>query len=244
MSIRNMDIERKIHYMMSVVGGFLGAYALLNRMETFGSSQTSNMIYFIMNLLGRNTDQKIARFFAVIIYMLGFVVTVIIPRFTKINLHIFSIVCDIIAVIIIGFLPVQMDPVIALYPIFFAMAIQWNSFKSADGFVSATIFSTNNLRQTTTSLTEYILDHDKEKLRKFKFYIGVLCSFHIGVTMSYLGCKAFSVRGAFFCLIPLIFSLFLVRDENKMLQLLLSRRPLRAFNKDNYVMEYNEEKAS
>ena len=37
-----------------------------------------------------------------------------------------------------------LDPVVALYPVFFAMSIQWSSFAGARGFYSSTIFSTNN----------------------------------------------------------------------------------------------------
>ena len=233
-------LEIKIHYVMSLVGGFLGAYALFNRFETFGSSETSNMIYLVMNILGRNPDEKFGRIIAVLIYMLGFVVTVVLPKYTKVNMHIFSIVCDALAIILVSFLPVNMDPVIALYPIFFVTAIQWNSFKSASGFVSATIFSTNNLRQTTTALTEYILERDKEKLKKFKFYAGVLLSFHTGVVISYLSSKAFSVRGALVCLIPLGLALIFVRDENRALQLLLSKKPLSAFKKENYDKELTQ----
>lgn len=227
-------LEVRIHYAMSLVGGFLGAYALLNRLETFGSSETSNMIYLVMSILGRNSDEKLARIIAILIYMLGFVVTVVLPRYTKVNMHIFSIICDALAIIIVSLLPVDMDPIVALYPIFFVTAIQWNSFKSANGFVSSTIFSTNNLRQTTTSLTEYILDRDKEKLKKFKFYFGVILSFHIGVVISYLSSMAFSVKGALICLIPLSIALIFVRDENRALQLLLSKSPLSVFKKENY----------
>ena len=243
MKLSEEQLEVRIHYTMSLVGGFFGAYALFNRLETFGSSQTSNMIYMVMNILGRNSDEKLSRFIAILIYMFGFVVTVVLPKYTKVNMHIFSIVCDMIAIFMVSLLPIDMDPVIALYPIFFVTAVQWNSFKSANGFVSATIFSTNNLRQTTTSLTEYILEGDREKLKKFKFYLGVLLCFHTGVVISYLSSKFFSVKGALICLIPLCVALVFVKNENKALQLLLSKHPLRAFNKQSYC-DNLEQKAS
>ena len=42
--------EAYIHYIMSLSGGFMGAYALLNRCEIFGSAQTANMIHSILDL--------------------------------------------------------------------------------------------------------------------------------------------------------------------------------------------------
>ena len=41
--------EAYIHYIMSLSGGFMGAYALLNRCEIFGSAQTANMIHSILD---------------------------------------------------------------------------------------------------------------------------------------------------------------------------------------------------
>ena len=33
------------HHAMAVVGGFFGVYALMTRSDTFGSSETSNLIF-------------------------------------------------------------------------------------------------------------------------------------------------------------------------------------------------------
>ena len=109
----NKSLEKNIHYIMSVVGGFLGAYALLNRCETFGSSQTSNMIYLVMNILGRNREDVLFRIIAVFIYMGAISLTVIVPKYYKnINTKMMSIVLDIIAVAVIGFFPKNMNYVV------------------------------------------------------------------------------------------------------------------------------------
>ena len=33
-----------IHYLMAIVGGFFGGYAIFTRMNVFGSAQTANLI--------------------------------------------------------------------------------------------------------------------------------------------------------------------------------------------------------
>ena len=96
---------------------------------------------------------------------------------------------------------------IALYPLYFAMAIQWCSFKGGDGFTCSTIFSTNNLRQFTTSMTEYLCSKDPDALRKWKFFASVLLCFHFGVIVSYLSCKNFGHTGSLVCFLP-VFSGF------------------------------------
>ena len=57
-----------IHYLMAVCGGFLGAYALLSRMDIFGSAQTANLIELVCDILGRDLSQAAIRLGALLIY--------------------------------------------------------------------------------------------------------------------------------------------------------------------------------
>ena len=68
-------------------------------------------------------------------------------------------------------------------------------------------FSTNNLRQFTTSMTEYLCSKDPDALRKWKFFASVLLCFHFGVIVSYLSCKNFGHTGSLVCFLP-VFSGF------------------------------------
>ena len=61
--------DELIHHVMSSVGGFLGAYALLNRHENFGSSATSNMIIIISDILGHSFKESFIRIIALLIYV-------------------------------------------------------------------------------------------------------------------------------------------------------------------------------
>ena len=90
----------------------------------------------------------------------------------KADLHYISIGIDILACLLLAGLPEQMDPVLALYPMFFATAVQWLAFTGAAGYNSATIFSTNNLRQCFASLSEYLYEHKAEQKRKCIFTPG------------------------------------------------------------------------
>ena len=58
MEEENRELEKHTLHNISC-WWILGAYALLNRCETFGSSQTSNMIYLIMNILGKNKKRSV-----------------------------------------------------------------------------------------------------------------------------------------------------------------------------------------
>ena len=195
------DRERWIHQNMAVIGGFMGGYAILNHHELFGSAQTANMISIAMDAAGRLDADFAVRVLGLLVYMAGLASTVILPKL-NLNLKLFSVCLDAAALVLVGLLPDDLNDFIALYPLFFASSVQWCSFKGADGFVSASIFSTNNLRQITTSFTEYICSRDREALRKGKFYGKVLLFFHSGVAAAFLSCQAFGLKGAWVGIVP------------------------------------------
>ena len=92
---------------------------------------------------------------------------------------------------------------LALYPMFFAMAVQWLAFTSASGFSSATVFSTNNTRQFVTGLTEYFYSHEKSHLLRAKFFAGTLICFHSGVVCGYLCLQRWHIH-SIYAAIPLL----------------------------------------
>ena len=187
---------------MAIVGGFLGGFAILNHHDLFGSAQTSNLISVFADFAGHPDANFLVRLLGVFIYMFALSLTVILPKFTKLHLPYVSLCIDALAALIVAFLPSNLNDFIALYPLYFAMAIQWCSFKGGDGFTCSTIFSTNNLRQFTTSLTEYLLSKDPDALRKWKFFASVLFSFHFGVIVSYYHVKIWDRWDLLFAFCP------------------------------------------
>lgn len=196
------------HHLMAVSGGFMGAYAILSRLDVFGSSQTANMITIVAHLIGHNYFDVLIRVAALLVYAAGISLTVLIPRYTAVkNLHLFSIFIDMAALLATGFIPSAANPVIALYPFFFATAFQWCSFGAVKGYNSATIFSTNNLRQTVSSFTQYLCTGDKHALDKGLYFGGTLLFFHIGVIYSCLAYRLWEVKAAWAGLLPLVIAL-------------------------------------
>ena len=93
------------------------------------------------------------------------------------------------------------------------MAFQWNSFSGGDGFVSSSIFSTNNLRQFTMAVTEVWGNHDRSHLPKAAFFGKTLLSFHAGVAASFLLWHIFGFHSAWFALLPCGSAFFLVSAD-------------------------------
>jgi uncharacterized membrane protein YoaK (UPF0700 family) len=209
----NEQLQRRIHHSMALIGGYLGIYAILCRGDFLGNAQTSNLIYLVHSLCGRNWLDVGLRLIAVFLYMAGIALTVLVSKRWHGNLHIVSLCVTSIAVCILGLLPADVNNVVGLFPIFFAMAVQWNSFPGACGYVSSSIFSTNNVRQVATALTEYAITHDKKQLHKAKFFAETLLCFHLGVVVSIATHHFFGVRSVWFCYALLLLSGSLVAYE-------------------------------
>lgn len=207
--------EAHLHYIMSWIGGFLGVLSILCFSSLFGSAQTSNLILLVTSLLGADWGQLLLRLGGMALYMAAIALTVYLPRRCCWDLRLISVALDGAAAAAVGLLPADIPPVLGLYPLFFAMAFQWNSFSGAGGFVSSTIFSTNNLRQFTMAVTEIFLNHDCSHLPKAAFFGRTLLSFHAGVAVSFLLFPFFERRTAWFCLLPCALAFFLVRARGR-----------------------------
>ena len=119
------------------------------------------------------------------------------------------------AAVAVAFLPETLNVVVALYPIFFAMSIQWSSFGGARGFYSSTIFSTNNTKQTSLALANYLCDHDRAQLRKLKVFALTLLCFHIGAAVAYFAVTWWYIRGALAVLPLIVWAFFLSVCERR-----------------------------
>lgn len=135
-----VQAQRRIHFTMAFIGGFLGVYTILRFAGLFGSAQTANLIYLATDLLGGSWTDMLLRLGGAALYMAGIALTVWLPLGPVRDLRRLSVGIDMAAAILVALLPAEISPVLGLYPLFFAMAFQWNSFPGADGFVSSSIF--------------------------------------------------------------------------------------------------------
>lgn len=173
--------ERFLHYTMSFVGGIFALYALLEHSNVFGSAETSNLILIVKSLLSFDLYNVATRILSLFVYAGGIIFTLWMSRSHKSALRLASIIIDCAAAFVMGMLPKNTDPITALYPIAFAMSIQWCTFRSVDGNASATTFSTGNFRQVVTHIFNYICDGNKDSKIRAKFYVTTMLAFHTGV---------------------------------------------------------------
>ena len=207
-------IEASIHYAAAFIGGCFGMYAITVR-SMFGSAETMNMLSLVGDLLGRNIPDFLARFGALLIFSSGVVISISIadriPRWR----NIIAFLSDSAAVLILGILPLDIDNIVALYPVFLATAMQWCLIKGPYGYTVSSIFSTNNLRQFLTGIVKKIEKKDDGKVSRMHVFGMTLLCFHAGAAAEYIAVERLYGKGIWLALLPLViafaFSLCLLR---------------------------------
>ena len=205
----NNRSEVWMHFIMTVCGGFFGGYAVFGRMAVFGSAQTANLIELVGDILGRNTTDAFLRFGALMLYIVAMVIFAVMRKRTSWNLKYLALMVNAAAVAVLSIMPEKMDPVLALYPVFFAMSFQWCVFKGAEGYACSTIFSTNNLKQTVLSFAEYFLtdreqtEERKKSLKKGRFFGETILFFHASVAAAFAGLHFIGLFAVWLVLVPL-----------------------------------------
>ena len=193
-----MDRETWAHHAMAAAGGFFGVYALLIRGGVFGSSETANLIYLVVAGLDGTWGSALVRLGSTACYIAGISLAVLCRRYGwGPQLRLLAIAVDLAACLLLARIPAEADPM------FFATAVQWVAYSRAAGYNCATIFSTNNLRQFTEGVTEYLCAREAEQLRKLKFYGGTLACFHLGAAWGWWCTGQWGIPGIYGCL-PLL----------------------------------------
>lgn len=207
--------ETRLHHAVAVIGGFMGIYAVLLR-GALGSSATSNLLLITSAFL--QWDLK-----AFLLYggaLLCLVAGIALASMGKHICKRFDFRWAVLAVQAVGcvglaLIPADAPALPALYPLFFITAMQWVAFSSAAGFQSATVFSTNNLRQAVSGVVEYACTRDHAHMARARFFGGSLLSFFLGSLLGFGAIRLAGAYGILFCLLPVAVSALLLRELKK-----------------------------
>ena len=201
--IRNKNIDWYRHLSFSAVGGFFAAYAILLRMGIMANAQTLNLLELLLSSLRCHWPEMLMHLGALAMYVLGTMSTVILPHLFGWDMRRVCPIIDALCAVLLAFLPAEMPVIPSLYPIFFAMSVQWSSFTGAQDHISSTIFSTNNTKQASLSLARHLCTREQGQIRRMWFYVSTILCFHAGATVAYFSVLLLEVKGSL-CVLPLI----------------------------------------
>jgi len=99
--------EALIHWNFALVGGFLGAYAILLHMGNFGSAQTGNIMEMAASLVSGEWYDVLLRFLALPLFGGGVVVSYLLTHYTNINMRKLAILVDAAGLVASSLLPLK-----------------------------------------------------------------------------------------------------------------------------------------
>ena len=195
--------------MLIFVAGFYGAYTLSVRGGVFCNAQTGNMALFGV-ALGRGNWAK-ALYYVVPMtgYLLGSMVSEAVPKHVRrfgIRWDTLLVLIETVAVAVMGFIPASAPHQICQVVINFLSAMQYNTFRQAEGVGMATTFCTNHMRMLGCNLVRALFHREKhpDAVKKVRGHGVMMLSFTFGVVAAAFLCRIFGVRAIWFALIPLV----------------------------------------
>ena len=195
--------------MLIFVAGFYGAYTLTVRGGVFCNAQTGNMALFGVALGSGNWRKALYYLIPISGYLLGSMVAEAIPRHVRrfrLRWDTLLTLIEIVVVAVLGFIPATAPHQICQVAINFICAMQYNTFRQAEGIGSATTFCTNHTRMLGSNLVRIIFRRKEypDAVEKVKSHGVMLLCFVLGAVVSAFLCGNFGVRAIWFALIPLI----------------------------------------
>ncbi|MBE5856813.1 MAG: DUF1275 domain-containing protein [Lachnospiraceae bacterium] len=194
----------RLSALLSLSGGLQDAYTYNMRDKVFANAQTGNVVLMSQNFMQGSYMQGLRYLCPLISFALGiFVAERIENRFKtidKIHWRQIILIIEIIVLIIVGFMPAEMN-MIANMIVSFSCAMQVQTFRKVHGYGYASTMCIGNLRSGTESLSQYLRDKNKESLHKALHFFGIILIFAIGaglggVLSGYLGIRTIWISSA------------------------------------------------
>ena len=212
--------EESCFALLAFSGGIAGAFGSVYCGHVFANAETGNLISMFTELHAGEWIGVLCRLGGLGLYILGIALTVILPvRLCKNDTRRWQRIClmvETICFLVQAFLPFerlsQISYALYLWPVFFALALQYNSFTALHGVPVSTVFCTNNFRQMTIHALiwrrlrhTHAPDAYREAGRELRIsltYVTVTLLFFAGVafsvfTLEWLGTRQMLLCAAF-----------------------------------------------
>lgn len=179
-------------------GGFQDAYTYFGRGEVFANAQTGNIVLLSSSLFCGEWYTALKYSIPVASFLVGTMTAEMVhirfKRLEKIHWRQLILLCEMILLFFVGFLPHSID-LLANALVSFVCALQVQTFHKVRGHAYASTMCIGNMRSAVESLCAYRHNRDKAVLHKSLTYFGVIIIFAMGAGIGrdatlYIGDKA------------------------------------------------------
>lgn len=169
--------QRQTHLIICVADGFIAGFSVMQFAGRMATAITSNMVSSITNLIGAKFEALAVTASVVLAYVLGLLLPALYAGIFRKDRRRFSLIVSFIACVIAALLMQFKPGNLEYYLMFFMAALHYNSFTTIDGKHVATVFATNNTRQTINGYVDYIFKKDEGQKRHAWIYFRCLIHF-------------------------------------------------------------------
>ena len=183
-----------IFELLTVAGGMMGLYTYNLRGEVFSNAQTGNIVKMAAAIGRGELGDAFYYLIPFTAYILGTILSEVLPEKVRqakfIRWDTLLVGVEIVVLFIVGFIPLTWPHQIVQVLINFLCAMQFNTFRQAEGVPMATTFVTNHVRQIGISIARIIRHHEQEaeaRAKMAKHAKIILAFFGGGATVTEIG---------------------------------------------------------
>lgn len=168
---------------LAISGGFQDAYTYNTRDGVFSNAQTGNVVLMSQHIMSGEWKRGLYYLVPLLAFMAGIMVAeqiqVKYKESGRLHWRQLIVFLEIITLSVVGFLPYQHN-MIATMLVSFSCSMQVQTFRKVNGYGYASTMCIGNLRSGTEALSVYMRNHEKEQLKKFLYYFGIIFLFAVG----------------------------------------------------------------
>ncbi|WP_186579701.1 YoaK family protein [Aquibacillus kalidii] len=221
--LRNLSIlpSNSIYFatLLTMVGGFLDAYAFMTKDGVFANVQTGNFVFFGINLIEGKIDQAFHFIPPIIAFMLGVAVTENLKCKQELRVAGISgrtiIFMEVVLFGVIGFIPSSVSNILTTSILSFAASLQYSYFRKIANTVYSNTMVTGDLLTVTKSIYYAISRKDKEAAIQSCMFIIIISFFVIGVLLGAFLVQIYANQAIFFVCIPLFIVGILYKSSSR-----------------------------
>ena len=188
-----LECEKQyIFYLLIFAGGVFGGYTFVQRVGIFCNTQTANLVLLAIHLGQGDWNGALYYFIPFLAYLGGIMLSELLAFSIK-PLHLMRwdtllVGIESVVTIIVGFIPQSAPDQISQVSLNFLAAMQFNTFRQAEGVGMATTFITNHVRQMGSHLVQFFHHRKPENFNRFKRHSFMVVSFVSGAAVCSFFC--------------------------------------------------------
>ncbi|TSD93444.1 DUF1275 domain-containing protein [Skermania sp. ID1734] len=204
--------------LVTAASGFLDSYTYVSRGHVFANAQTANVIFFGIDVSQTEWHAARQHLWPILAFIVGIAfANVLKSEPTRIHYPMrWAMVAQVAALVIVGFVPLDVPNAFVTIPVAFVAALQMGLFRTVASLSYITIATTGNLMRWTEAGYAWLFHRDSEGQRAMFVYSVIIASFISGAVVGAAATSAWSEQAAWIpaALLAATLVLFYVDDRS------------------------------